>query len=173
MESVVDQHKYSHPAYDSSVEIMRSDTSTRSHCWYAHATSLLGSIGIEIDRLPPYQFSLDALAHLLPSRQELNEHVRQDIYRQYITTTCSNPPGGLRPKMAFYAKHFLEIQDGIIVRLAYLYQCWNHVLWFSLSSFKVGSHSLRAQIDHHMDRAAQICQLCTMAEVEIEIHFIF
>ena len=70
---------------------------------------MLGSIGIEIDRLPPYQFSLDAPAHLLPSRQVLNEHVRQDIYRQYITTTWCHPSGGLRPKMAFYAEHFLVI----------------------------------------------------------------
>ena len=86
MELGVDQHIYSHLAYCSSVEIMRFDTSTRSRCWYAQATSLLGSMSIEIDRLP-HQFSLDAPTHLLPSRQELNEHVRHDIYKQYITTT--------------------------------------------------------------------------------------
>ncbi len=122
METCVDQHRYSHLAYCFSVEITRSDTSTRSRCWYTQTTSLLGSIEIDIDRLPPYQFSLDAPAHFLPSRQELNEHFQQDIYRQYITTTWSNPSGGLRPRMAFYAEHFLEIQNGIVVRLAYLYR---------------------------------------------------
>ena len=113
---------------------------------------MLGSIRIDIDRLPPYQFSLDAPAHLLPSRQELNEHVRQDIYKQYITTTWCHPPGGLRPKMAFYAEHFLVIQDGIVVRRAYLYRRWNHALRFSLGSFRVGSHRLSAWTDHHMDQ---------------------
>ena len=86
---------------------MRSETSTRSRCWYAQATSLLGSIGIEIDRLPPYQFSLDAPAHLLPSRQVLNEHVRQDIYRQYITTTWCHPSSGLRPRRPSMLSIFL------------------------------------------------------------------
>ena len=123
METCANRNRYSFLAYFSSMKIMRSNTSTRSRCWYAQATSLLDSIGIEIDRLPPYQFTLDALAHLLPSRQELNEHVRQDIYRQYITTTWCHPPGGLRPKMAFYAEHFLEIQDCIVVRPTNLYRC--------------------------------------------------
>ena len=68
METCADRHRYSFLAYCSSVEIMRSNTSARSRCWYAQATSLLGSIGIEIDHLPPYQFLLDAPAHLLPSR---------------------------------------------------------------------------------------------------------
>ena len=173
METCADRHRYSFLAYCSSVEIMRSDTSARSRCWYAQATSLLGSIRIEIDRLPPYQFLLDAPTHLLPSRQVLNEHVRQDIYRQYITTTWCHPSGGLRPKMAFYAEHFLVIQDGIVVRPAYLDRHWNHALRFSLGSFRVGSHRLRAWTDHHMDQADRLCQLCTLMEVETEIHFIF
>ena len=81
---------------------------------------MLSSIGIDIDCLPPFQFSLDAPAHLLPSRQELNEHVRLDIYRRYITATWVNPPGGLCPRMSFYATHFLEISNGIIARPSYL-----------------------------------------------------
>ena len=109
METSVDRHRYSFLAYCSSVEIMRSDTSARSRCSYAQVTSLLGSIGIEIDHLPPYQFLLDALPHLLQSHQELNEHVKHDIYRKYITSTRCHPPGGLQPKMAFYAENFLVI----------------------------------------------------------------
>ena len=54
METCADWHRYSFLAYYSLVEIMRFDTSARSRCWYAQATYLLGSIGIEIDRLPPY-----------------------------------------------------------------------------------------------------------------------
>ncbi len=79
-----------------------------------------------MDRLPPFQFSLDAPAHLLLFQQELNEHVRLDIYRRYITTTWVNPPGGLRPRMSLYAEHFLEIFDGIIARHSYLSRWWPH-----------------------------------------------
>ena len=75
--------------------------------------------------------------------------------------------------MAFYAEHFLDIQDGIVVRPTYLYRRWNHALRFSLGSFRVVFHPPRARTDHHMDRADRICQLCTLAEVETEIHFIF
>ena len=75
--------------------------------------------------------------------------------------------------MAFYAEHFLEIQDGIVARPAYLSRRWNHALRFSLGSFRVGSHRLRVQTDHHMDRADRLCQLCTLAEIETEHHFIF
>ena len=35
METCVDRHRYSFLAYCSSVEIMRSNTSARSRCWYA------------------------------------------------------------------------------------------------------------------------------------------
>ena len=55
--------------------------------------------------------------------------------------------------MTFYDEHFLVIQDGIIVRPAYLDRRWNHALRFSLGSFRVGSHRLKAQTDHHMDLA--------------------
>ena len=70
-------------------------------------------------------------------------------------------------------KIFLVIQDGIVVRLAYLDRRWNHALRFSLGSFRVGSHRLRARTDHHMDQADRLCQLCTLMEVETEIHFLF
>ena len=102
----------------------------------------MGSIGIDIDRLPLCQFLLNALAHLLPSWQELNEHVRLDIYRQYITTTWVNPPSCLRSRMSFYAEHFLEIFDVIIVRPSYLFRRWSHTLRIFLGSFRVGSHRL-------------------------------
>jgi hypothetical protein len=126
-----------------------------------------------MDHLPPFQFSLDAPAHLLPSRQELNEHVRLDIYRLYISTTWVNPPGGLRPRMSFYAENFLKLSDGIIARPCYLLRRWSHALRISLGSFRVGSHRLRAQTDHHIDCGERICLLCTLGEVENEAHFLF
>ena len=123
--------------------------------------------------LPPFQFSLDAPAHLLPSRQELNEHVRLDIYQCYITATWVNPPGELHPRTSFYAIHFLEILDGIINWPSYLSQHWSHALQISLGSFRVGSHRLRAQSDHQIAREERTCKFCTLGEVENEAHFLF
>lgn len=68
-----------------------------------------------MEHLPPFQFSLDAPAHLLPSQHKLNEHIKLDSYRQYIAATYRNPLGELCPRMAFYAEHYMIIQDGIIV----------------------------------------------------------
>lgn len=75
--------------------------------------------------------------------------------------------------MAFYAEHFIEIHNGIIVQPTYLYRRWCHSLRFSLGSFKVGSHHLWIRTDHHMDREDRVCRLCTLAEVESETHSLF
>ena len=98
-DTAVDRNRYSYLAYCSSISIAatESGSSSRAHCWYGQVSSLLSSIRISMDHLPPFQFLLDAPAHLLPSRQELNEHVRLDIYRLYISTTWGNAPCGLRP----------------------------------------------------------------------------
>jgi hypothetical protein len=37
----------------------------------------------------------------------------------------------------------------------------------------VGSHRLRVETDHQIDRPDRICQLCQLQEVETEEHFIF
>ena len=47
-ESVEGQHRYPYLAYFSLVAIVDSDLGTRAHCWYAQATILLSSIGIDI-----------------------------------------------------------------------------------------------------------------------------
>ena len=77
--------------------------------------SLLSSIGIDIDRLSIFQFSLDAPAHLLPSRQELNEHVRLDIYRFYITATWVNPPVVYVHECHFMRHTFWRSQMGLLL----------------------------------------------------------
>jgi hypothetical protein len=64
----------------------------------------------------PSIYSLDDAGHLFPNKQELNGIIEENIYRQYIQVTWIASLGGLRPKMAFYAEHFLELRDGLIVR---------------------------------------------------------
>ena len=104
--------RYPYLAYCSSKAIARTHLG-RTKCWFTGISGLLGSVGIQMGTLPPFRYSLNAPGHLLPSRQELNRIIREDIYRQFVQITY--PTGGLRQKMAFYAEHFLEISDGLIV----------------------------------------------------------
>jgi hypothetical protein len=69
-----------------------------------------------MDHLPLFRYSFDAPGHLLPTRQKWNKIIRDDIFRQFIQITWVNPQDGLCSKMAFYAEHFLELRDGLIVQ---------------------------------------------------------
>jgi hypothetical protein len=172
-DSAKGRDRYPYLAYCSSETIALSSPLGRARGWFAGVSDLLESVGIQIDRLPPFRYSLDAPGHLLPTRQVLNKIIRDDIYRQFIQITWVNPPGGLRPKMAFYAEHFLELRDGFIVRPQYTFRHWVHALRIPLGQFRVGSHRLRVETDHQIDRPDRICQLCQLQEVETEEHFIF
>jgi hypothetical protein len=92
--------------------------------------------------------------HLATSyRQDmLNKIIRDDIYRQFIQITWVNPPGGLHPKMAFYAEHFLELRDGFIVQPHYTLRHWAHALSIPLGQFILSSHRLRVETNHQIDR---------------------
>ena len=70
-------------------------------------------------------------------------------------------------------EHCLEIRDGLIIRPQYTLQHWMHALRIPLGQLRVGSHRLRVETDHHIDRADRICQLCHLREIETETHFIF
>jgi hypothetical protein len=72
-----------------------------------------------MDHLPPFKYSLNAPGQLLLTKQELNKIIKEDIFRQYIQVTWVDPLRGLNPKMAFYAKHFMELRDGLIVQPPY------------------------------------------------------
>ena len=138
----------------------------------AGVSNLLESVGIQLDRLPPFRYSLDAPGHLLPTRQELNKIIREDIYRQFIQVTSVNAPRGLHPKMAFYTENFLQLIDGFIIRPKYMFHHQMHALHIPLGQFRVGSHRVRVQMDHQIDRPYRICQVCHLQEVETEVNFI-
>ncbi|KAH9318707.1 hypothetical protein KI387_020476, partial [Taxus chinensis] len=148
--------------------IALSDSLRRRHSWYAEVFKLLGAVGIRMDHLPPFWYSLDTPNHLLPTKQEMKRIIREDIYRQFIRTTWVNPQGGLCPKMAFYAKHFLKIRDSLIIRPQYTFRHWMHALPISLGQFRVGSHRICYEMDHHLDRLDKIFQLCNLHEAEME-----
>ena len=45
--------------------------------------------------------------------------------------------------MAFYAKHFLELRDRLIIQPQHTFHHWMHALHIPLGQFRVGSHRLR------------------------------
>lgn len=73
-----------HLGYRSSDAIACASHSGKAKCWFTGVYDLLKSVGIQIDRLPLFRYSLDALGHLLPTRHELNKIIREDIYKQFI-----------------------------------------------------------------------------------------
>jgi hypothetical protein len=81
-----------------------SDPPGRVCCWSSKASSLLQSVAIAPERLPPFKYSLDALGHFLSSKQDLNQEIKEDIYKQYIQDSRSAPSEGFGLKMAFYSK---------------------------------------------------------------------
>ena len=58
--------RYPYLAYCSSMHIARMQTG-RPKCWYTSVTEILKVLGIQIDCLPPFQYSLNAPGHLLPN----------------------------------------------------------------------------------------------------------
>jgi hypothetical protein len=80
-DSTKGQDRYPYLAYCSSETISLSSPLGRARGWFAGVSDLLESVGIQIDRLPPFRYSLDAPGHLLPTRHVLNKIIRDDIYR--------------------------------------------------------------------------------------------
>ena len=54
-----------------------------------------------------------------------------------------------------------------------MFRHWFHALRIPLGQLRVGSHRLRVETDHQIDRSDMIYKLCHLQEVEIESHFIF
>jgi hypothetical protein len=65
--------RYPYLDYFSYDTIALSSPLGRVRGWFARVSDLLGSVGIQIDRLPLFWFSLDAPDHLLLTRQVLNK----------------------------------------------------------------------------------------------------
>ena len=77
-------------------------------------SSLLQMIGISIDNLPPFRFSWRD-PNLRVDQKEINNCIREDIYRAYIQHTWISPPRPLSQKLYHYASIFLQVCDGDIL----------------------------------------------------------
>ncbi|KAH9310554.1 hypothetical protein KI387_025589, partial [Taxus chinensis] len=99
-----ERDRYPYLAYCSSVSIAQAMGRYR----FSGNFALLDLVGIQIDCLPPFQYSLNTPSHLLPTKQVVNRPIQEDIYRCFIQTTWVNPHGGLCPKMSFMQSIFLR-----------------------------------------------------------------
>ena len=75
------REQYPYLAYCSLESIALANPPSCTCCWHAGVFDLLEFVGIAIDWLPPFRYSLDVPGHLLPLRQELIRIIRDDIYR--------------------------------------------------------------------------------------------
>ena len=89
-------------------------------------------MGIQMEQLPPYKYSLDVPSQLLTTRHELNKIIKDGIYRPFIHIAWVNPKCKLHPKMVYYLEHFMEMRDKLIIRPQYNSWQWLRALYISL-----------------------------------------
>lgn len=142
-------------------------------CWYSQMTTWLSLHGLDIDRLPPYNYSLDCPT-LNFSRSELNRVIRADILRINTERTWIRPSLPLGSRMEFYRSHFLHLtQDGFVTRPQYMDIHLTHSMRAAIGQIRTASHRLRTETGRWTDIAEEdrICQLCSR-EPETEEHYI-
>lgn len=98
--------------------------------------------------------------------------IGNELYRAYIQCTWVIPQSPLTPKLLHYSHHFLRIDRGLIRPPSYVSLHLPIVLWMFLGQFRVCSHQLRIESDHHLACELQVCWLCLL-EPETEDYFIF
>lgn len=144
-----------------------------THCWYAEMQSWFGRHGLQIDALPPFQYSLDCpLLDLTDT--ERNRVIRADITRLHTERTWINPQEPLGTKMAYYQNHFMHISpDGFISRPAYMDTHLSLEIRSAIGQIRTSSHQLRIETGRYtyIAREDRICELCHQ-EVESEEHYI-
>ncbi|MCO5560653.1 hypothetical protein L7F22_014270 [Adiantum nelumboides] len=104
-----DRCRYTRSALESSRQLaLKGDTS----CWYAKTNLWFQRHGFSMDRLPPFQYSLEAPS--LPiTKAERNRVIRQDLIQLDTKRTWVEPIQELGTKMAFYRGNFLQVsKDG-------------------------------------------------------------
>ena len=162
--------RYARLALESSRQLAsQGDTS----CWYAQMTSWFQLHGFGMDRLPPFQYSLDAPSLSL-TRTEITRLIRQDLIQLDTRTTWTHPTRELGPKMAFYREHLLELtEDGFVSRPAYMDFHLSHGIRCAIGQMRTSSHQLEIETGRFRGvlAEARICQLCHI-EPETELHHI-
>ena len=142
-----------------------------TYCRYAQLTSWLQSHGIDIERLPPFQYSLDAPSLSL-TKSEITLLIKQNLIQLDTRRTWTQPAQELGTKMGFYRKYFLQLtKDGFVVRPAYMDTHLSHGIRCDIGQMRTSSHNLEIETSRFRGVQAKdrICQLCCI-EPETEFH---
>ena len=118
---------------------LKDDTS----CWYAKTNLWFQRHGFSMDRLPPFQYSLEAPS--LPiTKTERNRIIRQDLIQLDTKRTWVEPIQELGTKMAFYRGNFLQVsEDGFVTRPSYMDTHLSHGLRCAIGQICTSSHHWR------------------------------
>ena len=144
--------RYTRLAFESSCQLaLEGDP----RCWYAQMASWFQLHGFSMDRLPPFQYSLDAPSHAL-IRLEISRIIRQDLTLLDIQRTWLSPSKELGTKMALYREHFLHtFEEGFIIRPRYMNSHLSHGLQCVIGQLRTSSHQLhigQADTPRHLQR---------------------
>ncbi|MCO5572665.1 hypothetical protein L7F22_026423 [Adiantum nelumboides] len=137
-----DRCRYTRLALESSRQLaLKGDTS----CWYAKTNSWFQRHGFSMDRLPPFQYSLEAPS--LPiTKAERNRIIRQDLIQLDTKRTWVEPIQELGTKMAFYRGNFLQVsEDGFVTRPSYMDTHLSHGLRCAIGQIRTSSHQLEIE----------------------------
>lgn len=131
--------RYTKLALESSRQsTMQGDTS----CWYAQMTSWFQRHGLNMDRLPPFQYPLHAPA-LTVTQTEITRLVRHDLIKLDTERTWIEPIQELGTKMAFYKEHLLQLSgDGFVIRPSNMDTHLSHGPRCAISQIRTSSHQL-------------------------------
>ena len=142
-------------------------------CWYAQMIAWFQLHGFDMDRLPHFQYSLDAPSLSL-TQTGITRLIRQDLIQLDTRRTWIQPTRELGTKMAFYREHLLELtQDGFVMRPTYMDTHLSHELRCVIGQMRTSSHQLEIETGRcrGVPTEARICQLCHI-EPETELHHI-
>ena len=113
--------------------------------WYSQAVQWLESHGLDIERLPPFQYDMDSPFTRLTHSQR-NRVLRPDLWQLYIRETWVTPRQSLSTKMLYYKEQFMTIlADGIIQRPRYMDTYMSHSPRVAIGQLRVSS--LRLEIE--------------------------
>jgi len=84
------------------------------------------------------------------------------------TEARSQMPWTFHQGKTFYADHFMELRERLIVWLPYIHHHWMHALRIPLGRFRVGSHRLRVDAEHQLNRHS-LLNIANLRQGENEI----
>ena len=161
--------RYARLALESSRQLaMQGDRA----CWYGEMTSWFQLHGFSMERLPPFQYSLDAPSLDL-THPEKTRLIRQDLVQLDTRRTWIQPVQELGTKMTFYREHLLQLtEDGFVTRPRYMDTHLSHGIRCAIGQIRTSSHQLRIETGRYsgLPADARICLLCHM-EPETELHY--